>query len=432
MLMEYNPLNMIKDVGRRAALWVPLMAVAALSSCTSDDGAAAPSRDTSPDGHLRISASVDDGWQEVTRGERIEKELEQSFGLFAYTYGASENWKNFYSEVIWKPNMLCDQEVSMVPEGWATTSLITLPSETGAKMQFFAYYPYRDPEMASEEYQFLTSRPQWNAEANNGEGDGTPGNPVFGFTTAPNATDQLDFMVGVSSECVRPADAAEFFATPVKMRFRHMLAGVIFKVGSQFTEPMTINSIRLTNVSLTGNLTVTPPDKTATGYNAEKPYDTATYEWSELSSDGSVTVTPNFEVKVPVAAAANTDVGKVINSGDQVMFLIPQTLSPTDDESRVCTLEVTVNDNVNLSAKLNPTELKRGKITVFNISVNSLAKLSLSTQVIDWNSSDENIFGGSAQEGNAILPNSKINDWTDYDSNAGLGTILQQETTTEP
>lgn len=433
--MENNPLNMIKDVGRRAALWVPLMAVAALSSCTSDDSVATPSQ-ASPNSYLRINASVDDNWQEVTRGERIERELEQSFGLFAYTYGKDDDWWNYYKEVTWKPNMLCDQEVSMVPEGWATTSLITLPSETGAKMQFFAYYPYRDPEMASEEYQFLTRRPQWDPEANDGAGDGTPGNPVFGFKTADNAKDQLDFMVGVSSVYTRPAPnkVDEFFGTPVKIRFRHMLAGVIFKVGSEFTEPMTINSIRITKVAKEATLTVAPPNADAEDYDAAKPYDTATYEWADLGSKGSVTVTPNFEVKkiVPNADPSKTDVGKMMNADDEVMFLIPQILSPEDDPATYSTLEITVNDNVNLSVKLGQTELKRGKITVFNISVKSLAKIALTTQVIDWNSSEENIFGGSAQEGNAILPNSAIDDWTDYDSNAGLGTILQQETTTEP
>jgi len=432
--MEYNPKTIIKSCGLRAALWILLM-VAALSSCTTDDSSPVPSNDLS--GHLRFTATVDDEWHETTRGERVEQELELSFGLYGYTYGPSDSWVDYNEEVPWMPDMLCEQEVTMIPEGWATTSLISLPSVVGTKMQFFAYYPFRDPEMASEEFQFLTSHPVWDQDLNTG----TAGNPKFGFLTAERADDQLDFMVGVSTVRVRPDDTDEFYASPVKLRFKHMLAGVIFKVGEGFTEPMTINRISITNIARSGNVTVTPPiepvtDSTLPGYDAtldpsnaaydlQKHYGTATYTWSNLGTISTVYVEPNFQVKRINKNVANTDVGKMINGNDQVMFLIPQTIS--NDVNSKSKLNVTVNDNVDLSITLDsPIELKRGKITVFTISVNSLAKLQLSTSIIDWSSNEDTEFGGSAQEGNAIIPNSDINNWTDYDDGGAFTTTMQQ------
>ena len=424
--MEYTPLTIIKDVGKLTLLWVPLMA-AMLSSCSNDDSATALSGNLPQDGRLRFTAALDNTWQETTRGERIEKELEQSFGLFAYTYAKNDSW----TPTNQKPNMLCDQEVTMVPEGWATTSLVTLPP-AGTNLQFFAYYPFRDPETASvdpsdpditaEEYPFLTSRPWWNAEANDGAGDGTAGNPRFGFQTATNAVLQNDFLVGVSTRNQIPDNPDKFFETPVKLRFRHMLAGVLFKVGDKFTEPMTINSISITNVRMAANLTVTPP--------TDNDYATATYEWHDLSSRGTVTVSPQFTVTYPNPAHSSTDVGKVINSGDQMMFLIPQTLSnPADYASEgdvQSWISVLINDNVTLEAPLDMTELQRGKITVFTISVNSLAKLSLSTQIINWNADPVNTFGGSAQEGNAIIPTTAIDNWVDYDDEGSFTKTMEQ------
>lgn len=414
--MKHNPITITRAVRRYLLVWVPLMA-AMLSSCSNDDGTSASSGNLPQDGRLRFTAALDSSWEETTRGERVESELEHAFGLFAYTYANGNSW----TPANQKPDMLCDQEVTMVPEGWATTSLVTLPP-AGTNIQFFAYYPYRDPEMAEDEYQFLTSRPQWNPEAKDGAGDGTPGNPLFGFQTATNAIEQEDFLVGVSKAYQVPAKVEDFFATPVKLRFRHMLAGVLFKVGDEFAEPMTINSISITNVRLAANLRVAPP--------TNSDYATATYTWQDLSSRGTVTVEPQFEVKRPAADDANTDVGKVINSGDQMMFLIPQMLSDPDDyasEGNVqSVISVRVNDNVTLEAKLNKTELKRGKITVFTISVNSLSKLSLTTQIINWNSDPENTFGGSAQEGNAIIPTTAIDNWVDYDDEGSFTKTMEQ------
>ena len=406
--MEYNPKTIMKCVISRAAVWVFLLAAFALSSCNNDDRASVPSNDLS--GHLLLSASLDDGWQETTRGERVEKELEESFGLFAYTYGSGDSWNGGSGKV---PDMLCDQEVTMVPEGWATTSLITLPEGDATKMQFFAYYPYRNPELATEEFQFLTSRPKWEYSELTNTWSGDTGNPEFGYLTADNAVDQLDFLVGVSCEYTK---SATFFNTPVKLKFKHMLSGIVFKVGSGFTESMTINSISLTNVCKEGKLTVTPPNPDAQNYDSQKPYDTATFSWDNLTHPGTVSVKVDFPVKriEPNENPNKTDVGKIMNSDELVMFLIPQILSDNtapEWPSNKSYIELVVNDGVHLTAELNSTELKMGKITVFTISVTSLMKLSVSTSIIDWNSNDDNIFGGSAQEGNAVTPTSEILDW---------------------
>ena len=411
--MEYTPKTIMKCVMRRAVVWVPLLAAAVLSSCESDDRNGAPFSNLS--GRLLVSASVEDNWQE-TRGLPIETELEESFGLYAYTYGKNDSWSN---QLV--PDMLCDQEVSMVPEGWATTSLISLPDGEDTKMQFFAYYPYRNPELATEEFQFLTSRPQWDADLQTGDA----GNPQFGYLTADNAVDQLDFMVGVSTVYQK---SANFFKTPVKLKFRHMLSGVVFKVGPNFREAMTINSISLTNVYKEGKLTVTPPDEPDTtdpNYDPKKVYDSAIYTWDNLHNPGTVSVKVDFPVKriEPNSNPSKTDVGRVMNTDDLVMFLIPQTLSSLQSS----TLELVVNDGVHLSATLEPTELKMGKITIFTISVTSLMKLSLSTSIVDWNNDEENIFGGSAQDGKAIIPTSEILDWSATSAET-MDATLQQPT----
>jgi hypothetical protein len=175
------------------------------------------------------------------------------------------------------------------------------------------------------------------------------------------------------------------------------------------------------------NLTVTPPDEpdpTASNYDATKVYDSATYTWDNRSHPGTVSVNVDFPVKriEPNDNPNKTDVGKIMNSDELVMFLIPQTLSQLQSS----TLEMVVNDGVHLSATLEPTELKMGKITVFTVSVTSLMKLSLSTSIIDWDNDEDNIFGGSAQDGKAIIPTSEIFDWGATDPN---DVTLQQQST---
>lgn len=416
--MKQNLLTIIKDVGRCMVLCVPLLALSALSSCTNDEDVATPSSENQK--QLMFSATVDDGWTEATRGERIDKELQLSFGVFCYTYASGYTWENNNHEVVWTPNMMCDQEVAVTAQGWTTTSMI-YPPATGSKMQYFAYYPFRDPELADQEIQFLQSRPQYDPEANEGAGSGTPGNPQFQFYTFPNAIDQFDFLAGVSTEQTMPSNADVFFQTPVKLKFQHMLGGVIFKVGT-FNEQMTIDSIRITQVRTTGTLTITPPT------NAD--FSTATYSWALEDDKNSMLVSPNF--KVVGNGANSSDVGQVINTGEQVMFLIPQTLPTETSEVKGAQLEVVINGDITLSAPIDGAEIQRGKITVFTLSVSSLAKLQVKSEIVPWG--EGLTFSDDVQSGNAIIPRSSVYNWEDdgtatweYDETLGA-TVLKTNT----
>jgi hypothetical protein len=185
------------------------------------------------------------------------------------------------------------------------------------------------------------------------------------------------------------------------MKFKHALAAVVFKVGT-INESMTITKIELTNVKQTGNLTVAPP--------TDDDYSTATTVWSSVETEGSVFTEPGYKV-----ATNNSDQGTVINSGDLVMFLIPQTL-PND-----ASILVTVNDELTLSAKINPTTdnsqnavLKQGCITTFTLSVMSMQRLSIETSIVNWG--DGQTFNGDGKDGNSVVPGiNSITDWNAVD-----------------
>lgn len=380
--MEHNLSTIIKGVGRMMLLAVPLLSATTFSSCSSEEDAAGGKPQLS---RLSFSTTVED--DNATRGQKAIT-LEEAFGLFGYTYDAT--WNNGNGK---KPNWLCDQEVNTTADGgWATTSLVDM-DEAKAKFQFFGYYPFLHEEFsAAEEYKYLTSMPTYNKET----GIGTIGNPSFTFVTNDSAINQKDFLVGVAIEKVKET----LLDAPVQMKFKHALAGVLFKVGT-FAEQMTITKITLTNVKKTGTLTVTATDPDNDTYTTD-PYATANYNWTSLRNVGNVEVEPAFTV-----TGDNSDQNETINNGDLTMFLIPQELP---DDARII---VELSNGLELSSTINTSEKKaslvRGKMTTFTLSVNSISKLSVSTQIYNWGNGGS--YGGDVTDGSVIVPSTSVEPW---------------------
>lgn len=383
--MEHNLSTIIKGVGRAMLLAVPLLTIATFSSCNSEENVSVGKPQLN---RLSFNATVEDD-NPATRGEKALT-LEEAFGLFGYTYDAS--WNNGNGK---KPNWLCDQEVNTTADGgWATTALVDMDAAK-AKFQFFSYYPYLHEEFsAEEEYKYLTSMPTYDPET----GIGTLGNPTFTFVTNDSAINQNDFLVGVALEKQKET----LLDAPVDMKFKHALAGVLFKVGT-ITEEITISKITLTNVKKTGTLTVTATNPDDAAY-ATAPYTTATYTWTSLRNVGNVEVEPAFTV-----AGDNSDAGQVINSNELVMFLIPQELP---DDARII---VELSNGLELSSTINTSttkaQLVRGKMTTFTLSVTSISKLDITTNIENWG--DGGSYGGDITDGNSIVPASDIEDWGD-------------------
>lgn len=389
--MEHNPMILLRDVGKLTLIAVPLLAAATFSSCSQDEDVVAVDQQA---GRLAFNATVDNGWSETTRGQRANS-LEESFGLFGY------NYLGFWNEGAGKTaNWLCDAEVSVSSDGWTTTSLVSTEN-TDDNFQFFGYYPYLHEEFtAEEETKYLEGMPYTVVK----EEETTTitlkvGNPVFNFVTSDNAVDQVDFLVGASLERAK----ATLLSTPIEMKFKHALAGVVFMVGS-FTEPMVINKIELTNVNKKGRLQVAPPTgagETLTEKFANWSSNANSLVWSNLGTTGTVYVEPSYKIR-----GDNSDFGRTINDGDLVMFLIPQDL-PSD-----AMIRMTVNDDLVLTKQINPTgttPLQRGKITKFKLSVTSLQQLRIETQITDWGEGMS--FSGAGNDGNSILSTAIINDW---------------------
>lgn len=400
--MERNPMKIICDIGRLTLIAIPLLTAATFSSCSQDEDVAASAQQA---GRLVLNATVDNGWSETTRGQRANA-LEESFGLFGYNYpgtwgtgaGMTANW-------------LCDAEVSVSADGWVTTSLVSTEG-CDDYFQFFGYYPFLHEEFsAEEEVKYLNGMPytvtttnQTNPDTQEEEEVKTvtlkEGNPVFNFVTSENAVDMVDFLVGASLERVK----ATLLKTPIEIKFRHALAGVIFKVGS-FTEPMTINKIELTNVNTTGRLQVAPPTgegETAIEKFANWANTASSLTWTNLGTPKTVYVEPSFKIRGNYAG----EVGRTINDNDLVMFLIPQDLPST------AAIRMTVNDDLVLTKQINATgttPLQRGKITKFTLSVTSMQQLRIDTQITDWGEGMS--FSGSGTDGNSILSSAIIDDW---------------------
>lgn len=388
--MEQNPMKIIRDIGRLMLIGVPLLTVAMISSCSQEEDIASG---TQTRNRLMLKASLENDWTEVTRGQKVTY-LEEAFGLFAYNY--SDTWGNGNDKTA---NWLCNQEVTTTEDSWVTTSLVDL-DETENYFQFFAYYPYLHDEFsANDEFKYVSGP----YTINNDEVILKTGNPAFNFVTAENAVEQVDFLVGVSLQ----KEKSTLLDNPVQLKFKHALAAVQFKVGT-FNESMTINKIELTSVKKNGIFTITPP--------TDNDYSSATMVWSSLDEIGSIYTEPAYKV-----ANNNSDQGAVINSGNLVLFLIPQTL-PND-----ATILVTVNDEMTLSAKINPTTddsqnavLKQGCITTFTLSVSSMQRLSIETSIVNWGQSEDQIFNGDGKDGNSVTPTvQSIDDWTPVDPQEG-------------
>ena len=122
----------------------------------------------------------------------------------------------------------------------------------------------------------------------------------FSYTIPETVADQQDIMIAVTND----VDCTE--GAPVPLQFKHLLAAVQFKVGEM--SACKVNSIKLTGV-YGGTVTYT--------------YNSSTGLWSASEYTGVTEYTPGL------GDTSTMDMGSVINDGNQILLLAPQT-TPKD------------------------------------------------------------------------------------------------------
>ena len=368
---------------RLVLMGVPLLSALAVSSCADDEAMTVGEQSAS--GRLAFNVSVDGGWESETRGTMVNT-LADPFGIFVYKFDVTDSRDNITP---YEP-MLNDQ-VTKGTDAWLTSSTFRWP--TTGKCLFFGYYPYQDPDDEDVKAQVADGTVPMILPTTT-----TQGYTSIQFRTPANAYDQVDLMGAASAEM----DGAEEANAPtsVPLKFHHLLAGVQFKTGT-YSEYGKIVKIVLNRVLRDGTVAFTPKSSAS----AEDD----DYTWALVEgSFASFTTEPNFTV------AAGYESGVTINNGVNTLFLLPQTL---DADASIDLYYDNGSVQKLTTRSIAGKQLYMGKVTVFTLSVASLQKLVVETEVIDWTSAGE-AESGSITNGDPVAPEAVVDDW----SNGGSST----------
>ena len=356
---------------RRCCYIVPLLCLSvSLPSCT-NDGRGEAEAVACP---LQFSVSLEDyNATGLTRGTPLSS-LDESIGMFAYNYSAADSWDGSQY-----PSYFHNDEVINLGSRWITSMSYTPPA-VGSKMRVFAYYPFVDTEDAEA---YAASPLQLS-------GADVQGTPFLTYTVPDLVEQQTDLMAGCTSELVIAADNEA--ALPLTVS--HLLSGVQLVAGAvPASEHGTITAVTLRGVWGKGTYT----------------YDQG---WELLRYDPE---TDYHDYSQPLNFIMDGTTGRIINDDEATFLMLPQQL-PAD-----AVLEVSYQcggSTHTLTHSLNGKEWKQGRIARYIVNIESLQRMTLTEQIVDWDEGFTMVDGRSTSH--AVVDNTaNLNDWdgTDGDNN---------------
>ena len=367
--MEHTNIPLL---GRLYRMMPALCLLALFPSCSSEEhGAAEAGLNAHPLQFYITLADYNGG--SVTRGALLSS-LDESIGMSAFSYSAAEEWNEGL-----RPEYFYNEEVFNNEDRWLTSGAYTPPA-VGSKMRVFAYYPFVDTEDAEA---YAASPLQLS-------GADVQGTPFLTYTVPDLVEQQTDLMAGCTSELVIAADNEA--ALPLTVS--HLLSGVQLVAGAvPASEHGTITAVTLRGVWGKGTYT----------------YDQG---WELLRYDPE---TDYHDYSQPLNFIMDGTTGRIINDDEATFLMLPQQL-PAD-----AVLEVSYQcggSTHTLTHSLNGKEWKQGRIARYIVNIESLQRMTLTEQIVDWDEGFTMVDGRSTSH--AVVDNTaNLNDWdgTDGDNN---------------
>lgn len=328
-----------------------------LSSCSQEENTTTDSATQ----RMKFSFSSDDSEstaaKAATRGTAETKTtLSSSIGMSCYI-GA---WNDDAS----LPDFFYNEEIVDPGTGtWTTTNSYFKP-DTGTKRRYFAYYPYLNTDV--DELHNMTI-----SESNH------PGYPTIDYTVPDAVADQQDLMVGNTDE-----SAFGETLDVVSLKLSHLLTAIRFAVGTS------IPTCKVTKITIKGVY-----------YSGSYTYPNTT--WSSVNDENVKTFTQQLSKQINSTDAAGT----YITDDKQSFMMIPQTV-PNN-----ATLEIIINDGQDhtLTTKLGGKLWERAKVVTYNISITSLTKMTVTSDIVDWSTADS--FTGEVSDASNVRNSGDINEW---------------------
>ena len=214
----------------------------------------------------------------ITRGVVVTaSNFYNSFGVLGYSFVG--NWDGTQT-----PNLMYDTKATLNNAAYKTN--VSWP-DVSENVRFYAYAPH------SEDATGITL-----SLAN------TTGAPKLSYEVPTDVDQQSDLLGSISVETETAPHTS-----PQSIEFHHLLTAVCFKIGDDMTTG-TINEIKLKNIKYKGTYT----------FPTYTPWISNRGQWDVNDDDvKDFTLTPEFATD----GTANVQ----INTGDQVLMMLPQTLS---------------------------------------------------------------------------------------------------------
>lgn len=335
------PMNNKKMIARWLhAAW--LLPVAWLVGCSTDNGAE-PAENPAGLRPLTFTVSTDATEQDVTRGIP-QNELDGEFGVFCADYDYASGWGTGQPLSFMKNEMVMGSGST-----WTTSEGYFVPSRDKA-LKFFAYYPYESD---------VTKKPLVFTDPT--EAFSSPG---FTYTMPTDAEDQVDLMYAVSDEM--RADNQGKLGT-VHLQFHHLLTALT--ISANGNEEGTITKVTLKNL-----------------------YPTGEFEYSEgvlrANKANATDVVANVNLKVGPGEYKQADDGLSF-----MLILQPMTEgdNPEPDLNSEAEMEIefwtpgATQPHVFTSPLSNlATSLTQSKNTLLRLSVQSIKKVKVQAEIINW------------------------------------------------
>ena len=372
---------LLRPVG--TALAVLALVGLTLVSCSSDEAL----NKATPDGNRRqmvFSVSTAD-YGDVTRGTPSE-ELEESIGLYAYTYEGDNLWVDGAGTA---PDFMVNEEMQGAGSHWSTVSAFDL-MEPGRSVRFYAYYPYAfDSDILSV------------------SGATHPNAPILTYKVPANVEEQLDVLAGSSFESngtVREYSTdTQNSTTPeaVQLTLSHILTAVRFQIG-ECREAGRIKSITLTSI-LGEN-----------SYSLQRKADDSGFNgWSNKNLDNHSDLYTNFSIDVDKAIKTTQATPQVVTSDDQWLMMIPQTLS---EDSKLVVVYNSGGSDHTMEVSIDNYKWRAGKKVTYTLNILSLQRLTVKTTVENWSSGLE-FTDGKPDSSPTIDTDVTVSDWDDSNNN---------------
>lgn len=314
-------------------LLVTLMGSVILSSCSNDDGTLLPDNLLEANKrHISFIVNLKGKWENnnVSRTAPSNSLVEQ-FGVYGGYYNASD-------ELLQTMNYMWDTESGEYMDAWQTANAFSMPP-LNKEMSFYAYYPY---QFVDDTIQYIKF---------NGNDTLRVGMPFFDFKIPSNALNQVDLMVATS----KMKSDSLITGNAINLHFSHLLTAVRFTIDESVQKGF-IREISIDSVSSGGSLY----------------FEDDTNDWRTVNDSlGSYKLTADIRVGSGE---------KVTLADDYTFMMMPQFLGG----KAVVTIKYDNGQLLTLTSSLAGKHWEKGKIVKYNIKINSLNNVTLTSTVEPW------------------------------------------------